>query len=69
MVDLNIGMWFLYNSLRKLKKKKLYRDDRYQRDPQPFEWFQRYETLKPFIEPHIPKTAKILQVGCGTSSL
>ncbi|KAH7830126.1 putative Endothelin-converting enzyme 2 A (Ece2A) [Monocercomonoides exilis] len=46
-----------------------YWEDRYTRDQQPFEWFQRYVALKPFFETEFDRKAKILQVGCGTSRL
>ncbi|KAA6358486.1 MAG: putative protein kinase domain protein [Streblomastix strix] len=46
-----------------------YWNERYTRDQQPFEWFQRYSALKPFIDAVINKNGNILQVGVGTSRL
>eukprot|EP01121_Diplochlamys_sp_Union-15-3_P012322 TRINITY_DN367_c0_g1_i1.p1 TRINITY_DN367_c0_g1~~TRINITY_DN367_c0_g1_i1.p1 ORF type:complete len:239 (-),score=46.09 TRINITY_DN367_c0_g1_i1:66-740(-) len=48
---------------------KAYWNERYKKEPEPFEWYQSYENLKTFIEPHVPKTAAILHIGCGNSKL
>ncbi|PFH34006.1 putative methyltransferase [Besnoitia besnoiti] len=45
-----------------------YWDERYRRDAEPFDWFQRYAGLKPiFLEVGIEPSWKILVLGCGTS--
>eukprot|EP01089_Gocevia_fonbrunei_P008222 TRINITY_DN198_c0_g2_i1.p1 TRINITY_DN198_c0_g2~~TRINITY_DN198_c0_g2_i1.p1 ORF type:complete len:129 (-),score=13.08 TRINITY_DN198_c0_g2_i1:30-416(-) len=46
-----------------------YWDDRYSKDPEVFDWYQRYSGIKHLIEPNLPKTEKILMVGCGNSRL
>ena len=40
-----------------------------QRDPEPFDWFQRYSALKEIITKFIKPQDKILNVGCGNSRL
>lgn len=37
------------------------------RDPEPFDWYQRYAGVKELLEQHIEKHSTILQVGCGNS--
>ncbi|EGC31676.1 hypothetical protein DICPUDRAFT_10325, partial [Dictyostelium purpureum] len=50
--------------------KPVYWDRRYKKDPETFDWYQKYSTLKPFlIEKIKSKDAKILMVGCGNSTL
>eukprot|EP01103_Thecamoeba_quadrilineata_P015572 TRINITY_DN4964_c0_g1_i2.p1 TRINITY_DN4964_c0_g1~~TRINITY_DN4964_c0_g1_i2.p1 ORF type:complete len:184 (+),score=18.34 TRINITY_DN4964_c0_g1_i2:174-725(+) len=44
-------------------------DERYRRDPEPFEWYQQYSGLKHILTKHIPKPSRILMVGCGNSGL
>ena len=39
------------------------------RDPDPFDWYQRYSGLKNIINQFVPKSDKILMVGCGNSRL
>ena len=35
-----------------------------------FDWFKRYEDLKPYLDDIIPKKSlKILMLGCGNSSM
>ncbi|KAA6404019.1 MAG: putative kinase domain protein [Streblomastix strix] len=46
-----------------------YWNERYTRDQQSFEWFQRYSALKKPIIQNIKKSSNILQVGVGTSRL
>jgi len=48
---------------------KEYWDERYQKSSDSFEWFQSYEDIKGFISSNIPKHAKVLHVGCGSSEL
>lgn len=38
------------------------------RDPEPFDWYQRYNGLKEVITPNISQNSQILNVGCGNSS-
>jgi len=46
-----------------------YWNDRYSKDPDSFDWYQRYDTLKPFIKKHTKPSDKILMVGAGSSQL
>ena len=44
-----------------------YWEDRYNKDRDPFEWYQRYEGLKDIITQYVKRDARILIVGCGNS--
>jgi len=47
-----------------------YWDDRYTKDPEIFDWYQRYSGLKGIMNENIPKkTEPVLMVGCGNSRL
>ena len=46
-----------------------YWEDRYQKDNKQFDWYQRYAQLQTIFNEYIPKDAKILDVGCGSSRL
>ena len=47
-----------------------YWEDRYQKDEESFDWYQKWEQLKPYIEKAIPnKKGIILNAGCGNSTL
>eukprot|EP01121_Diplochlamys_sp_Union-15-3_P016364 TRINITY_DN5551_c0_g1_i2.p1 TRINITY_DN5551_c0_g1~~TRINITY_DN5551_c0_g1_i2.p1 ORF type:complete len:216 (+),score=28.18 TRINITY_DN5551_c0_g1_i2:69-650(+) len=46
-----------------------YWDNRYENEPEPFEWFLNYEALKPYITKRIPYDSLVLQIGCGNSVL
>jgi len=46
-----------------------YWNDRYTRDPEPFDWYQRYDGLKPFMIKYLKLTDQILMVGAGNSRL
>mmetsp|Transcript_7102 Transcript_7102/g.10465 ORF Transcript_7102/g.10465 Transcript_7102/m.10465 type:complete len:200 (+) Transcript_7102:57-656(+) len=48
---------------------KAYWNHRYQTEQEPFEWFQRYDAIKPILLNHIDEESKVLQVGCGNSEL
>jgi ubiquinone/menaquinone biosynthesis C-methylase UbiE len=48
---------------------KDYWEDRYDKESDPFEWFQNYYEIKDIIQRLIPKNNKVLHVGCGTSEL
>ena len=52
-----------------------YWDERYtkyfcckNRDPEPFEWYQRWAGIKETITEFLETNQKILNVGCGNSS-
>eukprot|EP01028_Stygiella_incarcerata_P002158 TRINITY_DN14077_c2_g1_i1.p1 TRINITY_DN14077_c2_g1~~TRINITY_DN14077_c2_g1_i1.p1 ORF type:complete len:198 (+),score=34.82 TRINITY_DN14077_c2_g1_i1:65-658(+) len=46
-----------------------YWNERYEKDQEPFEWFQDYSALKAILDTLLKPTHHILQVGCGTSPL
>lgn len=53
-----------------------YWEDRYSRyihinhrDPEPFDWYQRFSGLKDIITTHVDKSHRILNVGAGNSRL
>lgn len=39
------------------------------RDPEPFDWYQRYSGLQEIIRQEVKETDNILVVGCGNSSI
>ena len=46
-----------------------YWEDRYQKDKEPFDWYQRYGGIKDVITQYIQPTFQILNIGCGNSRL
>uniref|UniRef100_A0A7R9U186 Methyltransferase domain-containing protein n=1 Tax=Pinguiococcus pyrenoidosus TaxID=172671 RepID=A0A7R9U186_9STRA len=46
-----------------------YWEERYARDAEPFDWYQGYRCLKPYINQAVPKESAVLMVGCGSSRL
>ncbi|KAH9569012.1 hypothetical protein CY35_03G109600, partial [Sphagnum magellanicum] len=46
-----------------------YWDNRYSQDTSTFDWYQRYAGVAPLINMYIPKSSKILMVGCGNASI
>jgi len=47
-----------------------YWNDRYTKDPELFDWYQRYSGLKGILNENIPKKLEpVLMVGCGNSRL
>lgn len=46
-----------------------YWDDRYTRDPEPFDWYQRWDGLKDIITDVISPESNILVIGAGNSRL
>ena len=46
-----------------------YWQDRYLRDPEPFDWYQKYSGLREHLVQHIKPNHRILMVGCGNSRL
>lgn len=47
----------------------LYWDERYRKDPQTFDWYQKYSDLGPLFKEYFQKDSRILMVGCGNASL
>lgn len=41
----------------------------FRRDPEPFDWYQRFSGLKDILTTHVEKGHKILNVGAGNSRL
>lgn len=49
--------------------KSEYWEDRYQKDKEPFDWYQRYSGIKDIITQYIQPSFQILVLGCGNSKL
>eukprot|EP01114_Cavostelium_apophysatum_P012156 TRINITY_DN2697_c0_g1_i1.p1 TRINITY_DN2697_c0_g1~~TRINITY_DN2697_c0_g1_i1.p1 ORF type:complete len:204 (+),score=21.80 TRINITY_DN2697_c0_g1_i1:71-682(+) len=49
--------------------KASYWDDRYSRDLDPFDWYQRFGGIKHLISKSVKHAGRVLIVGCGTSRL
>ena len=47
--------------------KSEYWEDRYQKDKEPFDWYQRYSGLKDIITQYVQPSFSILNVGAGNS--
>ena len=45
-----------------------YWEDRYQKDKEPFDWYQRYSGLKDIVTQYVQTEQQILNVGAGNSS-
>lgn len=46
-----------------------YWNDRYTKDPEPFDWYQRYAGLKELFAQYLRKNDTLLVPGCGNSRL
>lgn len=46
-----------------------YWEERYSRDVEPFDWYQRYFSLRDTIGEFVPVENRILNVGSGNSSI
>ena len=46
-----------------------YWDERYTKDPEPFDWYQRYSGVRDLINQYIKREDVILMAGCGNSRL
>ena len=44
-----------------------YWEERYQKDKEPFDWYQRYSGVKDMITQYIQPNFQILMLGCGNS--
>ena len=49
--------------------KSEYWEDRYQKDKEPFDWYQRYSGVKDMITQYIQPSFQILMLGCGNSKM
>jgi len=49
--------------------KVAYWDERYTKDPEPFDWYQRYSGIRDLINQYVKREDQILMAGCGTSRL
>jgi len=49
--------------------KSEYWEDRYQKDKEQFDWYQRYSQLQDIVTQYVNKTDNILNVGAGNSRL
>jgi hypothetical protein len=55
---------------KKLAKVLMYHDEeywnnRYNKQPEPFDWYQPYSQLKALLNIYIPKNQVNMNVGCG----
>ena len=46
-----------------------YWEDRYNADPNQFDWYQRYSALKDIMEQYAKPEHSILNIGCGNSKM
>merc|ERR1712196_564014 len=46
-----------------------YWDERYTKDTEPFDWYQRYEGIKSVLDRYVQPTHKVLMAGAGNSRL
>ncbi|EAS02154.2 kinase domain protein (macronuclear) [Tetrahymena thermophila SB210] len=46
-----------------------YWEERYAKEPEPFDWYQRFSGIRDHVIPHINPESKILNVGSGSSRL
>lgn len=49
--------------------KTAYWDERYTKDPEPFDWYQRYSGIQELVQKYIKKESAVLMAGCGNSRL
>lgn len=49
--------------------KQEYWDERYTRDPEPFDWYQRWSGIRDVLTEYIKPTQNILVIGAGNSRL
>ena len=49
--------------------KTAYWDERYTKDPEPFDWYQRYSGIRELIAQYVRKEDNVLCAGCGNSRL
>ena len=49
--------------------KQEYWEDRYQKDKETFDWYQKYKGVKDIITQYIQPSFKILNLGCGNSRM
>ena len=49
--------------------KASYWDDRYTKDPEPFDWYQRYDGIKEILSTYVKKEDQVLMSGAGNSRL
>jgi len=49
--------------------KTTYWDERYTKDPEPFDWYQRYSGVRDLINQYVKREDVILMAGCGNSRL
>ena len=46
-----------------------YWDERYARDPEPFDWYQRWSGIRDICMNYMKPSDNVLIVGCGNSRL
>lgn len=46
-----------------------YWEERYSKDPEPFDWLQRYQSVREVVSKYVQHTDRILNVGAGNSRM
>ncbi len=49
--------------------KTAYWDERYTKDPEPFDWYQRYSGVRDLVNQYVKREDLILMAGCGNSRM
>lgn len=49
--------------------KTSYWDERYTKDPEPFDWYQRYSGIQELVQKYVKKDDAVMMAGCGNSRL
>eukprot|EP00002_Diphylleia_rotans_P026109 TRINITY_DN5195_c0_g1_i2.p2 TRINITY_DN5195_c0_g1~~TRINITY_DN5195_c0_g1_i2.p2 ORF type:complete len:130 (-),score=28.30 TRINITY_DN5195_c0_g1_i2:706-1095(-) len=49
--------------------RKEYWDERYTRDPEPFDWYQKWDAVKEPLAKYLKASQQILNIGAGNSRL
>ncbi|KAJ1435661.1 hypothetical protein B484DRAFT_417036, partial [Ochromonadaceae sp. CCMP2298] len=49
--------------------KTSYWDERYTKDPEPFDWYQRYSGIRDLVNQYVKREDVILMAGAGNSRL
>jgi len=49
--------------------KKEYWEERYSKETEPFDWYQRWSSLKESLSEYLDFSFQVLYIGCGTSKL
>ena len=59
----------ILNHSSPLYNEKEYWNNRYEKEPNEYEWYQNWNRLKPIFTQYINSNSIVLDVGCGTSNI